>query len=53
MAPKKKKIKDMTPEEAKALTDDEVIERVFNKKTLKELKKVIDQAEEKGKRKKE
>ena len=42
MTPKKKK-------PAKELTNDEVMERVFNKKTVKELKKTAEETEKKGK----
>lgn len=50
MSPKRKKIRELTPEEVKELTDDEVMERIFNKKTLKELKRAIEKADDKGKK---
>ncbi|MDA2933449.1 hypothetical protein MYX82_03805 [Acidobacteria bacterium AH-259-D05] len=37
MSPRKKRIKEMTPEEVKNLTDDEVIERIFESLILNPL----------------
>lgn len=37
MTPKKKRIKDMKPEEVHRLTDDEVMERIFNKRVVRKL----------------
>ncbi|HSR68233.1 MAG TPA: hypothetical protein VLU25_09845 [Acidobacteriota bacterium] len=45
MAPTKKKISDMSAEEINRLTSDDVIERVFDKKVLRELKKEAREAE--------
>ena len=39
MAPKKKRIKELNPEEAKALTGDEVMDRIFGKRMRKKLQK--------------
>lgn len=41
MAIPKKPIKELTPEEALKLTDDEVIQKIFGKKVLAELKRQI------------
>jgi hypothetical protein len=39
MAPKKKPIRELTPEETKALTGDEVMDRIFGKRVRKKLQK--------------
>ena len=40
MAPHRRK-KDRLPEDVRVLKDDEIMEKVFSKKVVKELKKVI------------
>lgn len=45
---KRKKVKDMTPEEALKLTDDEVMEKLFGKRIAKKLRKVVESDEVKS-----
>ncbi len=46
MTPRKKRIKDMTAEEAARLTDDQVMEKVFDKRTAKKLRKAVEESGE-------
>ena len=50
MAPRKKRIREMSRKEIHRLTDDEVMEKVFDKRTARKLREVTDEAIKKGKK---
>ena len=49
MAPRKKRIKEMKSEEVLRLTDDEVMERIFDKRVAKKLRKAVEDSEKEDK----
>lgn len=50
MAPRKKKIKDMTADEVRNLTDNEVADRIFGKRLRKKVQKLVGKSEKKSNR---
>ncbi|MBI3895449.1 MAG: hypothetical protein HY313_05915 [Acidobacteria bacterium] len=50
MAPRKKRIKDMTAEQVRGLTSDEIADRIFGKKLRKKIQKAIGKETSKPKR---
>ena len=52
MAIPKKTIKEMTPEEALKMTDDEVMQKIFGKKVVRELRKATGKAQSQRPKKK-